>query len=308
MSQHRFPGGNTDDLTVRLKNNFEELYSAYLPSGGNVWHVRSATGANTNDGKSVDTAFATITVAVAAASDGDIILMKGTFTEAVSTAKKLSFIGTGPTVNDCVWMESAEGDTLLTLTGTNCLFTGIRFRVPMTGGIAINMANSDYTVIRNCTFQGRSGSYYGIYVAGGSQWQIIDNIFEYLNTSTYGCGILGYSTTVMPAGCLITRNNFHSNLRHIKASLRQSFVHDNLFQEVGLGPTNAALTATIKLDVYGEIAGAQYNTVTRNMFQGTYTASGGYKASATDNWCGNFSDKFSATGVSAQGVTILSPA
>lgn len=284
-------------------NKFSTLLSTTI-------FVDSAAGDDSNDGSfGWDNAVKTITHAVAIASNGYTLMMRGTFTEAVTCAKNLAFVGAGNTVNNCVWMEAAvPGITLLTLTGINCLFENIRFRIPTTGGIGINMSGSDYTIIRNCHFQGRSGSYYAIYVAGGSQWQIIGNVFEYMNTATYGCGILGYSTTSMPTGCEIAWNTFHSNLRHVKVSMRQSFVHDNLFQNVGLSSTNGSLTATVSLDVYGEIAGSQYNTVTRNMFQGTYSISGGYKPGTSDNWMGNQSDQISQTGTTAQGLTYLVPA
>jgi hypothetical protein len=293
--------------TYQVGRRLKATMDALMFSPATKRYVNSAAVAS-GDGLSWDSAKKTIQEAVDAAADGDILFMKGTFTEAVTCAKKLTFFGAGNTVNGCTWMESVAGQTLLTLTATDCLVTGIRFRVPTAGGIAISMTNSDYTVITGNTFQGRTGSYYGIYVAGGSQWKITDNVFLYLNTATYGCAILGHSTTVMPASVDISGNTFHSNLRHVKASIRQSFVHDNLFQEIGLDADNSDLTATVKLDIYGEIAGAQYNTVTRNMFQGTYSISGGYKPGTSDNWYGNKSDKVSTTGVTAEGTTTAVPA
>lgn len=274
---------------------------------GTKRYVNSAV-VSSGDGLSWATAKKTIQEAVDSAVDGDVLYLVGTFTEAVTCSKKLSFIGAGSTVNGCTWMESAAGQTLLTITATDCLVTGIRFRVPTTGGIAINMVNSDYTRIIGNTFQGRAGSYYGIYVAGGSQWEIIGNKFIYLNTATYGAGILGHSTSLVPAGCEIAWNTFHSNLRHVMLTMRQSFVHDNLFQEIGLDSDASDLTATVKLDVAGEVGDAQYNTVTRNMFQGTYSISGGYKPGTNDNWYGNKSDKVSTTGVTAEGTTTAVPA
>lgn len=306
----RFPGGNTDELTAALRENFDELYSAFFRFGA-PWYVNSVTGSDElNDGKTQYAPFKTIAKAVAAASDGDRIFMRGTFTEAVSCSKKLAFLGAGAVPNDCVWMESAAGDTLLTLTGTNCLIANMRFRIPTTGGIGIDMTASDFTEIRNCIFQGRSGSYYAIRVDGGSQWKILDNTFAYLNTATYGCAIIGKSTVNFPSGVEIAGNKFHSNLRHVKATLRQSNVHDNFFQEKGLDADNSSsLTATVKLDVAGETpAGAQFNLVTRNEFRGTYSISGGYKAGTNDNWYGNKSDKVSTTGVTAEGTTTAVPA
>ena len=295
------------NMNIGVGSKLKQALAAAFFKPGTTWYVNSAMSVS-GDGLSWATAKKTIAEAVSAAASGDTLLMKGTFTEAVACAKSLSFIGVGPTVDNCVWMESAAGQTLLTLTGTDCYIRGIRFRVPTTAGIAIDMVNSDYTVIEGNYFQGRTGSYYAIYAAGGAACKIINNNFAYLNTDTFGCGILGKSTTVMPAGWEIAFNTFHSNLRHIMASIRQSFVHDNMFQEVGLKPDNTALTATVKLDIYGEIAGSQYNTVTRNMFFGTYSISAGYKPGTSDNWYGNKSNYISQTGVTAEGTTTAVPA
>ena len=298
------PGNLNVGLGTKIKYLLDKIANK-----GTTWYVDSVNGSDSGyDGKSWDTPYKTIQAAVTAATAGDTLMMIGTFTEAVVCTKQLAFIGAGLTPNDCIWMESAAGQTLLTLSGTDCLFDNIRFRIPTTGGIGINMSASDYTIIQNCHFQGRTGSYYGIYNAGGSQCVIRNNIFEYLNTATYGCAILGYSTTTMPAGWEISGNIFHSNLRHIMMSMRLSFVHDNMFQSIGLKPDNSALTATVNLDVYGEIAGAQFNTVTRNMFQGTYSISGGFKPGTNDNWYGNKSSYISQTGVTAEGTTTLAPA
>jgi len=274
-----------------------------------VWHVASAV-TTTGTGKSWESPFKTIAEAIAAASDGDIILMIGTFTEALTSAKQLSFVNAGLTVNDCIWMESAAGDTLLTLTGKKCLFDGIRFRIPTTEGIGIDMTNSDYTVIKNCHFQGRSGSYYGIYNSGGSQLKILNNVFQYLNTATYGAAILGHDyATVCPSGWIMKGNLFHSNLKHVQLVMRQSLIEGNTFQEKGLDADNvSSLTATHKLDLLTGSALGQLNTVTKNIMQGDYSITGGYKPAVNDNWFGNISDDTAEAEVNADGTTLAVPA
>lgn len=273
------------------------------------WYANSAVTASGN-GKTRSTAFKTIAEAIAAASAGDRIHMRGTFTEAVTIAKQLAFIGAGYGPNDCVWMESAAGDTLATVTAKGCLFENIRFRIPTAEGIGIDLTNSDYTIIRKCNFQGRSGSYYAIYSTGGSQVQILDNVFQYMNTATYGCAILGHDyATVCPSGWIIKRNLFHSNLKHIQMVMRQSLIEGNVFQEIGLDADNAsALTATIKLDLLTGSALGQLNTVTKNIMQGDYSIAGGYKPATNDNWFGNWADDVSETEVGDNGVTLTVPA
>jgi hypothetical protein len=289
----------------RVRNDVNSLSGKI----GYDWYVNSAVTASGN-GKTRSTAFKTIAEAVAAASAGDRLHMRGTFTEALTCSKQLAFIGAGLNVNDCVWMESAAGDTLLTLTGKGCLIENIRFRVPTTGGIGINMTNSDYTIIRNCHFQGRSGSYYGIRNTGGSQCQITDNVFQYLNTATYGCAILGHTyTSVIPSGWIIKGNLFHSNLKHIQMVMRQSLIEGNFFQEKGIDADNVSvLTATKKLDLLTGSSGGQLNTVTKNIMQGDYSITGGYAPATSDNWFGNISDDVAEAEVYDDGTTTAVPA
>lgn len=279
---------------------------------GNCWYVSSASGVDTNDGRSWNTPKLTIQAAVTAASAGDTIFLQGTFTEAVTcSTSSLTFIGAGPTVQDNVWMQSATGQTLLTLTGKNCKFYNIKFYVPQTGGIGINMTSADYTVIYGCYFQGRTGSLQAILNNGASHCKIIGNDFLYFNTTTTGCAILGSTYTAIPASWEVAYNWFAHNLRHVSMTMRLSYIHDNLFQGVGLGPTNVSLTATTLLDIYtGSAGNGEYNTVTRNTFNGTnYTATAGYLGNATDNWYGNKSSDLSRSSyTTGEGTTYALPA
>lgn len=283
-----------------------------LDGKGSVWYVSSASGVDGNDGKSWSSAKLTIQNAVTSASAGDVIYIQGTFTEAVTCSKdSISFIGAGPTVNDNVWMEGeTPGITLMTLTGKNCRFENIRFRVPTTGGIGINMSGADYTVIQGCYFQGRAGSLQAILNNGGSSCKIIGNVFAYMNTSTVGAAILGVTYTAIPAGWEIAYNTFHSNLKHISMTMRQSYVHDNMLQSIGLSATNTALTATVMCDVYtGSAGNGQYNTVTGNNMQGDYSITGGYKSATSDDWYGNHASDVASTGnVALDGTTFGIPA
>jgi hypothetical protein len=278
-------------------------------SGGSVFYVDGTNGVAGNNGSSWSTPMLTIQAAVTAASAGDTIFLKGTFTEEVTCTKdSIKFLGAGPNNAENVWMENAAGDTLLTLSGKNCIISNIRFRVPTTGGIAIALTGADYTIIEGCYFQGRTGSLQAILNNGGSSCKILNNIFAYLNTAVTGAAILGVTYTAIPSGWEIAYNTFHSNLRHLSMTMRQSFIHDNLFQAIGLDNDNTDLTATTKCDVYTGSAGdGQYNTVTRNMFQGDYSNTGGYKASANDNWFGNISDDVAESTVGDWGITTAVP-
>ena len=281
-----------------------------VPNGGSIWYVDSSKS-TTSDGKTWDTPFLTITEAVAAASAGDFILLKGTFTEevAVSTAS-LTFIGAGPTPNDNVWMQAAADDDLVTLTAGNCRFYNIRFRIPTAGGRGIVMSGADYTVIEDCLFQGRSGSTHAVTEDGtNNNCKIIGNTFMYNNTASTGGAIVGhtYTSDEVGSGWLIKDNIFHSNLRHIVMRAKQSQFIGNLFQEIGLDTDGGNLTTTVSLDLSGTYS--NWNTVTKNTMQGDYSNTGGYKAGTEDNWFGNTADDVSETEVdTTTGVTLAVPA
>ena len=258
---------------------------------GNIYYVDSSKGKDTNSGTSFSAAFKTITKALSVAVSYDTIYIRGTFTETCSsTLQGITIIGAGPTPNDNVWMESAAGQTLLTLSSaTDWVIQNIRFRVPTTGGVAIAMTGADYTTILNCVFQGRGGSYHAIEVTSGDGVKIGNCRFIYMNTTTYGAGIYFVGTSAnIPTNWEIAGCYFANNLRHVVCTLRGANIHHNTFQSIGLAADNvSALTATASLDLSG--AGGQFNTVTQNVLQGTYSIAGGYKPSAlSDDWHNNF--------------------
>ena len=279
-------------------------------SGANSWYVDSTVSA-TGDGKTWAKAYLTIAEAVAAASAGDYIYLKGTFTEAVIIAiAGLTFIGAGPTPNDNIWMESAANDDLATVSVSGCRFYNIRFRIPTTGGRGIVLSGADYTVIQGCIFQGRGGSHHAVTEDGSSDnCKIIDCKFMYNNTATDGAAIFGhtYTADVVGSGWLIKDNIFTSNLRHIVMRARQSLFIGNGFQEKCLDASGeTALTATYKLDLSGTLS--KWNVVTKNTMLGDYSITGGYEAGTEDNWFGNTADDTGETEVSTDGVTTAVPA
>lgn len=292
---------------MRLGDKLDSL--GVQVNSGSVWYADSSVSAS-KAGTTWDTAFKTITEAVAAASAGDTIYLKGTFTEAVTVSTAgLTFIGAGPTPNDNVWMESAADDDLVTLSAGHCRFYNIRFRVPTTGGRGIVMSGADYTRVIGCYFQGRGGSEAAISEDGSNDNCVIEeNVFMYNNTDTDGHGIYGhtYTADVVGSGWIIRNNTFHSNTNHIVMRARQSQIYGNLFQEKGLGNDGNILTTTSKLVLSG--TNSQWNSVTKNIMQGDYSNTGGYTAGTNDNWFGNMADDIAEGEVADNGVTTAVPA
>ncbi len=282
-----------------------------MKAPGTHYYVDSTNGVAGFSGLSWGTPMLTITEAVAAASAGDIIWIIGTFTEAVViTTNYLTFIGAGTYRNQNIWMEDSAGDTLATVTGTGCRFVNIRFRVPTTGGTCLAMnAGSDYFEVLDCKFQGRSGSYYGIHVAPTvGNWHVQNCEFTFINTATYGCGILSTGTSGNACGGVIIEDCiFHNNLRHIDASLRGSVIRNNIFMAAGIGTTGSNLAATVMLDTYNGGAGVfGWNSVFGNQFGAAYNETE-LLACDNDQWAGNYTGDVSETEVGASGITLAVP-
>lgn len=278
--------------------------------------VDSVNGSNGNDGHDRRRAKATIAAAVAVAEAGDTILCEGSFSEAVTVAVAgLRIIGVGPSTQRAIWTGAADAVCLTINAVEGCLVEGFRFRPPAyTSGTpaAISLVTgSNYTVIRNCRFQGKTGSYYGIKTTGAcDNVQILDNEFKYLNnvTTVNGTAVFGTGDC---SGWLVQGNRFDSNIINFHVQLRHSMILDNIFFGGGLaaaGTVSATLTTKI-LDIGGAATG--YNVVTRNYMGGLYHADGDlYLAGTGDEWAGNMTaDRTHDTQADdPTGITELPPA
>jgi len=247
-------------------------------NGGTIWRVNSAVSAS-GAGKTWATAFKTIAEAVAAASAGDTILIKGTaFSEAVTLTSKngLRIIGVGTGPNQATWTGAADA-VCLTINSTDVLVENIKFRPPAYSAgtpAAIQLGTgASYTTIRGCRFQGKAGSWYAIYspACGADNVTIEDNEFIYLNTATYGAGILGVEAGGLSySGWKIRRNSFNSCVTNVNINGRVCEVTDNVFGVNGINAAGAgAAVCTLSLDLSG--TSSYGNTVGRNTFGGAYT-------------------------------------
>jgi len=279
--------------------------SSLLP--GTVYYVDGTNGVDTNSGKSWSTAFLTIAAAVAAAVAGDIINIKGSFTEAVTIAiakTGLSIIGAGTGPNQATWTGAADA-VCLTINATDCLIENIKFRPPAYGSgtpAGILLGGAGYTTIRKCRFQGKTGSWYAIYspVCNSDNVTIEDCEFIYMNTATYGTGILGVEAGGLSySGWKVRRNVFNSCLKAMDFNGRVCEITDNIIMEYGINPAGAlAQLLSLGIDLSGTSSGG--NVVTRNQLGGTYDATL-YKVGASgDQWAGNFN-------VLTGGVTAANP-
>ncbi len=300
-------------MLFRGKNYFNHL--GLLPGGqfegpfvqvsGNIYYVNSATGSDSNSGRSWVKPFLTIAYAVAQAAAGDTIAILGSFTEAVTVAKAgLRIVGCGTGPNQAIWTAATDA-ICLTIGAANVLVQNIKFQPPArTAGTpaAIKLSAASYATIRGCRFQGKATAYYAIYspVCDSDNVTVEDCEFIYMNTAAVGTAILGVEAGGLSySAWKIRRNVFNSCVKAIDINGRICEITDNLFLEYGISAAGAvAAVMALGIDLSGTSSGA--NVVTRNQLGGTYDSTL-YKVGASgDQWAGNFN-------VLAGGVTAANP-
>jgi len=304
---------------VISKANLETLENivGVLAPKGSVWYADSTVSA-TGDGTTWDTAFLTITEAVAAASAGDIVAIKGSFSEAVTCSLAgVRFIGVGTGPAEATWTNvSATNSTTdgwcLKIGANGVWVENIKFRPPayVSAGIptAINLStSSDYAEIHNCRFQGRAGSWNAIYGAAPVGNVTIEGCeFLYMNTASHGKAI--YMPAVAGSACSawqIKRNIFNSCIVDIDIDGRSCLLEENVHFIVGLAAdgTFASAVTVQAIDLSGTDTGA--NVMTKCTLGGTYNLAT-YKPGATgDVWMGNYCSIVST--YAPNGLSVLVP-
>ena len=279
---------------------------------GRTWYVDSVAGSNSKNGKTWATAKLTIAAAVAAAAAGDTIALKGSFTEAVTCSLAgVTFVGAGTRPKEAQW-TAADDLVCLTIAANYVTVKNIYFKPPAYGTLtnratsAITLSGANHTLITGCRFQGKTASQAAIYspVCNSDNVEISDCEFMYMNTTTYGAGILGVEAGGLSySGWKILRNIFNSCVIAININGRACTITGNTIMEYGIN-ASAAVAAVLALgiDLSGTSSGA--NSVWSNQLGGTYSATL-YKVGASgDNWFGNFT--YVAT-LAPYGLTIANP-
>ena len=289
-------------------------------------------GSDSNDGTSLDQAYATIEKAfdmcktANGGQSGDIVfIMPGTYEEDVSIldysayASYVRVIGQGSrgTVPGVYW-ASDDGAS------SNCLIAGavgwsfenIRFAcpsaaaavvVPCTQGTGWSSAIGIRTQFVDCYFDGLTTGLYGIDLHGAPYNVEIRNCkFAFIqNSSNNAYAIVSTNTSYADAyRAVIDGCWFHECDNFIDASLNVSRITNCYFQESG------AYAATTIIDLRSGTRGE--NCVSGNVFDGgaDYSNTGGFYANASTpgNWTGNICSDTAETEVGDNGFTLSAPA
>jgi hypothetical protein len=284
-------------LAAEDGNDVLPVLAAMTPPG-TIYCVDSVNGVDTNPGTSWAAPLLTIQAAVDLAVAGDIILIQGSFTEAVTVATAgVSLIGVGVTPKDaCIWTAAADADCL-SITAEHVLVQNIYFRPPAYSSdrttCAIKISGANYLRVRGCRFQGKTGSQAAIYsaVANSDNVEISDCEFMYMNTATYGAGIRGVNAGgVQYSGWKILNNVFAGCVTAIMLSCRMATIVGNTIAEYGVNPAGAvAQLLALGIDLSGDDAtNSGANCVWGNQLGGTYGATLYKVGNSGDQWGGNY--------------------
>ena len=230
-----------------------------------------------------------------------------------------TLLGSGPGIDGPSWGAATDAGTALTIRQVGWTVQGFRFETAA-GGTAIRLEWSPWlglgyvgnrTKIIGNYFDGIWEGLYGIdfYGAPFDTW-IINNTFrEYTRDDGSAHAIICTETgEAMPYMNIIQGNFFWENENHISSlndtrGFCTSIITDNIFKEGSL------IAATDKLVLTAGPGSSGNNTVTRNVFEGTYSVANGYAAHATlpGNWVGNISEDVASFQVADNGFTVAVP-
>lgn len=295
-----------------VKQALEDVDSKERKGFGTIRYVDSVNGSDMNNGLARTRAFATIAAAVAKSAAGDTLICKGSFSEAVTVSLAgLRIIGDGTGPKECQWTADADAICLL-ITGNYVEVSNIYFRPPAysadRGTCAIKLSAAQWANIHHCRFQGKTGSQAAIYSAASTSdnAHIHDNEFFYMNTATYGAGIVGADAGGSAySGWVIEDNVFHSCVKAIDLPARCCVIKGNQIPVAGnKADSTLGTVTTLGIGLDGTASGC--NVVTENMLGGTYDATlykVGNATGAADIWAGNYSP-----GMTTTGTTCANPA
>ncbi len=276
-------------------------------NGGKIWYCDSTVGGG--DGSSWAGAFNTIAAGVAQAKSGDVVAIRGSFSEVVTmSAVGVTIMGVGTGPKQAQWTAAAD-TAALTIAANYCRVQNVYFSPPAYsasttyGPSAILLSSAQWAYIVGNRFQGKTGSYNAIYspVCNSDNVHILGNEFYYMNTLTNGAAILGVEAGGLSySGWQIKDNVFSSCVTGININGRACVLTGNSVAEYGITAAGAVgAVTTLGIDLSGTNSGA--NVVWNNQLGGTYSATL-YKVGASgDQWGGNFN-------VITGGVTAANPA
>ena len=260
------------------------------------WYVDAKSGDDTNDGKSADTAFATMDAAFDVIAEGAVIHLRGPIYEnltAPTGVAGVTILGDGTGLRHGSTSNTSEGyapawrtasgvtdEPLLALNAQGWTISGILFAGP-SAETAIEIHSDGTTTpeetmsglrILNCRF---AAGEYAITDDGGSAYVTIQGChFDSQTTCSIECL---NTNNAIPLRWRVIDNYFGGTACHIRASATQWEIKDNTF----------GIATGIHINLQYNSSQGSNNMITRNTFGGTYTTAD-YLFDSTDLALGNW--------------------
>lgn len=291
---------------------------------GNVWFVDTVNGSDGNDGKSPQTAFATmgralwldtITAGAGTTSNvgpNDTIYFVGKVRQQLIAPLTKVVNGTARAVTGVAIVGMAQGNVrdddgakwytpasptagmaLIETRQQGWVFRNFLMTPDTTGGACIKAhraesatyPDSSHFIVDGMRFVGGGGTPIGIEDVGGNHHYIVQNSEFQSLTSAITCS----STTVaVPLRNTIYNNKFMQNTNDIASSLSYSLIRENQFFTAGSGGTNKVISTTFNAAQGGN------NQILLNQFNNTeaqIAPGSGYTGAATDVWMNYVNDQ-----------------
>lgn len=227
--------------------------------------------------------YTTIQAAVTAASDGDVIhIAAGTYNQALTIPKSLTFIGAGPSSNPTTIITSTANPMInLSVTGKSFSFQNliIHGNVSNNGiragsSININSLTLKDVIGRNCQVALYLGEYYsgGVFMTTTVNNLLLDNV-TLTNNKFIGAYIGKTVLTGMVTNCTVTDNGYSSDLPNTwqktglqfvnfdEASVPHVVVTNSYFSNNGTGASNIERTGLIIYTAYNGLSANEIMTV-----------------------------------------------
>jgi len=289
----------SSEVATSAVTEIASVIATNTTGGTTVWYCDSDATAG-GDGTTWELAWDTMTEAIGALTDNDILYVRGTtaFAEAVTSPDgidNIKIIGISGSKRTPQWASGATGTSALLIDGEkNWEIYNMRFQAYAASTVAcLSVSDGRGLVVDNCYFHGGGNAHSAIRLSGSCPQSIIRNsFFHEFYTITHGnagnnyeATIWGQNYTQSAVGVDLINNHFAGNLDDVKLQAHSCRIMGNTFTKTN--PLQST-TTTLNLVCSGSSCGG--NVVTGNTFgnlSAGLTNANGYYGSTTDVWAGN---------------------
>ena len=274
-------------LIGKLSAKRARIAGADMPAyKGKSFYVDSIAGSNSNNGKSWDKSFRTLTYALTKVDDYSTLWASGRFQEQVVVPQGLDYFSlmSGSRMRRSAHIEGSDTAPLVDVYAQNFYMEGF-YLEPNNDAAAVRLVRgtseaegeaNGATLVNLEIWTGR----YGIdFKAAPHDVAILGGSIRNLRATGATAIIVSSASETFPKKAYIYGVRLQGNVNHIVGAFSDSVIEAC---KVADGANNAATTQKI------DLLNGTDNQVMGNWLGGTYSIAGGYRAGTNDDWVGNF--------------------